>query len=128
MKYDPQCRYNETHEWIRVEGDEAVIGISDYAQSELNDVVYVELPEIGESFEKGEEFGSVESVKTASELYMPASGEVIAVNEALQDSPELVNEDPYGNGWMIRIRLVAPEEIEELLDAEAYRALCEKRP
>lgn len=128
MKYDPQCRYNETHEWIRVEGDEAVIGISDYAQSELNDVVYVELPEIGESFEKGEEFGSVESVKTASELYMPASGEVIAVNEALQDSPELVNEDPYGNGWMIRIRLVAPEEVEELLDADAYRALCEKRP
>jgi len=127
MKYDPQCRYNETHEWIRVEGNEAVIGISDYAQSELNDIVYVELPEIGEAFEKGEEFGSVESVKTASELYMPASGEVIAVNKELEDKPELVNQDPFGQGWMIRIRLVAPEEIEDLLDAQAYRALCEEK-
>ncbi len=127
MKYDPQCRYNETHEWIRVEGNEAVIGISDYAQSELNDIVYVELPEIGEAFEKGEEFGSVESVKTASELYMPASGEVIAVNKELEDKPELVNQDPFGQGWMIRIRLVAPEEIEDLLDAQAYRAFCEEK-
>lgn len=126
MKFDPTCRYMETHEWIRVKGREAVIGISDYAQSELNDVVYVELPEVGDALEKGEEFGSVESVKAASELYMPASGDVIAVNQALEDTPELVNQDPFGEGWMIRIRLVASDELEELLDVEQYRQLCEK--
>ncbi|MBN1937662.1 MAG: glycine cleavage system protein GcvH [Anaerolineae bacterium] len=125
MKYDPNCHYNESHEWIRVKGDEAVIGISDYAQSELNDVVYVELPEVGDALEKGEEFGSVESVKAASELYTPASGEVIAVNEALQDTPELINHDPFGKGWMIRIKLIAPDEIKDLLDVKAYQSLCE---
>jgi glycine cleavage system H protein len=116
----------ESHEWVRVEGDEGVIGISDYAQSELNDVVYVELPEVGDTLEKGEEFGTVESVKAASEMYTPVSGEVIAVNEELEDSPELVNQDPFGVGWMIRVRLIAPGELEELLDAEAYRATVEE--
>lgn len=125
MKFDSTCRYNESHEWIRVEGDEAVIGISDYAQAELNDIVYVELPEVGEALEKGEEFGSVESVKAASELYMPASGEVIAVNETLEDTPELINQAPFGKGWMIRVKLAAPDEIDELLDVKAYQALCE---
>lgn len=125
MKFDSTCHYSESHEWIRVEGDEAVIGISDYAQAELNDIVYVELPEVGEALEKGEEFGSVESVKAASELYMPVSGEVIAVNEVLEDTPELINQAPFGKGWMIRIRLAAPDEIEELLDAKAYQELCE---
>ncbi len=125
MKFDPTCRYNESHEWIRVEGDEAVIGISDYAQAELNDIVYVELPEVGEALEKGEEFGSVESVKAASELYMPASGEVIAVNEVLEDTPEVINQSPFGKGWIIRVKLAAPDEIDELLDVKAYQALCE---
>jgi glycine cleavage system H protein len=116
----------ESHEWVRVEGDEGVIGISDYAQSELNDVVYVELPEVGDALEKGKEFGTVESVKAASEMYAPVSGEVIAVNEELEDSPELVNQDPFGAGWMMRVRLMAPGELEELLDAEAYKATVEE--
>lgn len=125
MKFDPTCLYQDSHEWIRVEGDEGTIGISDYAQSELNDVVYVELPEVGDTLEKGEEFGSVESVKAASELYMPASGEVIAVNSELEDSPEQVNEDAFGRGWMIRIRLMDPNEVQDLLDVDAYRAQVE---
>ena len=123
MRFDPNCRYNESHEWVRIEGDEAVIGISDYAQSELNDVVYVDLPEVGDSLEQGEEFGSVESVKAASELYMPMSGEVIAVNEGLDEEPELVNSAPFGDGWMVRIRLADPGEAGNLLDAAGYRAL-----
>lgn len=126
MKFDPTCRYMESHEWVRVKGDEGVIGISDYAQSELNDVVYVELPEVGDALKKGEEFGTVESVKAASEMYSPVSGEVIAVNGELEDAPELVNQDPFGVGWMIRVRLMAPGELEELLDAEAYRATVEE--
>jgi glycine cleavage system H protein len=125
MKFDPTCRYLPSHEWVRVVGDQAVIGISDYAQSELNDVVYVELPEVGDAIEKGEEFGSVESVKAASEMYAPVSGEVIAVNEALEDTPELVNQSPFEKGWMIRIQLMDPSEVDELLDVEAYKALCE---
>lgn len=125
MKFDSTCLYQDSHEWIRIEGDEATIGISDYAQSELNDVVYVELPEVGDSLEKGDEFGSVESVKAASELYMPVSGEIIAINGELEDSPERVNEDAFGKGWMIRIRLMDADELEDLLDAEAYRAQVE---
>jgi len=126
MQFDPTCRYLPTHEWVRVLGDEAVIGISDYAQSELNDVVYVELPEVGDSVEKGEEFGSVESVKAASELYAPVSGEVIAVNQDLEASPELVNLSPFDQGWMIRMKLMALGELDELLDVDAYQALCEQ--
>jgi glycine cleavage system H protein len=125
MKLDPTCHYQDSHEWIRIEGDEGIIGISDYAQSELNDVVYVDLPEVGDTLEKGDEFGSVESVKAASELYMPAGGEVIAVNGELEDSPERVNEDAFGEGWMIRIRLADPNELQDLLDADAYRAQVE---
>ncbi|MFN2153704.1 MAG: glycine cleavage system protein GcvH [Anaerolineae bacterium] len=126
VKYCQDCRYLETHEWIRVQGDEAYIGISDYAQDELNDVVYVELPDAGDSLEKGEEFGTVESVKAASELYMPASGEIVAVNEALENSPELINQDPFGDGWMLRIRLMDPDELKELLGVDEYKAICEK--
>ena len=125
MEFDQTCRYQESHEWIRIEGDEAVIGISDYAQSELNDVVYVDLPEVGDSLTQGDEFGSVESVKAASELYMPMGGEVIAINEALDEEPELVNSAPFGEGWMLRIRLADPEEANNLLDAAGYRALVE---
>ncbi len=127
VKYCQDCRYLETHEWIRVQGDEAYIGISDYAQDELNDVVYVELPDAGDSLEKGEEFGTVESVKAASELYMPASGEIVAVNEALENSPELINQDPFGDGWMLRIRLMDPDELEELLGVDEYKAICEEQ-
>ena len=126
MRFDPNCRYNESHEWVRIEGDEAVIGISDYAQSELNDVVYVELPEVGDALEKGEEFGTVESVKAASDLYMPVSGEVVAINKELEDSPELVNQDAFGVGWMLRVKVMATSEIDDLLDADAYKALCEQ--
>ena len=126
VKYDPRCRYAESHEWVRVEGSEALIGISDFAQAELNDVVYVELPEVGDAVEKGEEFGTVESVKAASEVYMPVSGEVVAVNEALEDTPELVNKDPFGDGWLVRVHMMAPSELDDLLDADAYRAVCEQ--
>jgi len=126
MEYDPTCRYNPSHEWVRVEGDEAVIGISDYAQSELNDVVYVELPEVGDALEKGDELGTVESVKAASDLYAPVSGEVIAINTELEDSPELINQSPFDQGWMVRVRMMDPAELEDLLDVEAYKALCEQ--
>jgi glycine cleavage system H protein len=126
MEFDPTCRYLPSHEWVRVEENEATIGISDYAQSELNDVVYVELPEVGDALEQGKEFGSVESVKAASELYAPVSGEVIAINEELEDSPEWVNRSPFDKGWMVRIRLMAPDEVDELMDAKAYRAHCEQ--
>ena len=125
MEYDQTCRYQESHEWIRIEGDEGVIGISDYAQSELNDVVYVELPEVGDTLDQGEEFGSVESVKASSELYMPMSGEIIALNEQLDAEPELVNSSPFGEGWMVRIRLADPDEVNSLMDADAYRATVE---
>ena len=125
MEFDATCLYQKSHEWIRVDGDQAVIGISDYAQSELNDVVYVELPEVGDALEKGDEFGSVESVKAASELYMPAGGEVIAVNEALEDTPELINSSPFGDGWMMRIKLSDPADLEDLLSAPAYKSECE---
>jgi glycine cleavage system H protein len=125
MEFDQTCRYQESHEWIRIEGDEAVIGISDYAQSELNDVVYVDLPEVGDTLDQGDEFGSVESVKAASELYMPMGGEVIAINEALDEEPELVNSAPFGDGWMLRIRLADLSEADKLLDAAGYRALVE---
>jgi glycine cleavage system H protein len=125
MEFDQTCLYQESHEWIRIEGDEAVIGISDYAQSELNDVVYVELPEVGDSLDQGDEFGSVESVKASSELYMPMGGEVIAINETLDEEPELVNSAPFGEGWMLRIQLADPSEADKLLDAAGYRALVE---
>lgn len=112
--------YSKDHEWIRVEGDTGTIGITDYAQNSLGDVVYVELPKVGESFSAHESFGSVESVKAVSELFSPVSGEVLEVNESLQDEPEKVNSDPYGEGWMIRIRLSDKGEIDSLLSAAEY--------
>lgn len=113
-------KYAEDHEWLKVDGDTAKIGISDYAQDQLGDIVFVELPEVGDSFAKGDEFGTLESVKAVSELYMPVGGEVTAVNAALEDSPELVNNDPYGDGWMIVIKITAPSEAEALMDQGAY--------
>ena len=120
MKVDPSCRYGEEHEWVRVEGDEGVIGVSDYAQDQLSDVVYVELPEAGDTFEKGDVFAVVESVKAASDVYAPLTGEIVETNSALEDSPELVNTDPYGDGWLFRIQLEDTSELDGLLDAEAY--------
>jgi glycine cleavage system H protein len=122
MKIDPDCRYNQEHEWIRAEGDEAVVGISDYAQDQLSDVVYVELPEVGDTFDQGEVFAVVESVKTASDVYMPVSGEILEINEKLEDSPELVNEDPYGQAWFVRITITDPAELDDLMDAGEYEA------
>ncbi len=124
MKFDSTCLYLKTHEWIRVQGDEAVIGISDYAQAELNDVVYIELPQVGDALEQGDEFGTVESVKAASAMYMPAGGEVIAVNDALSDRPEVINQDPFGEGWMIRIRLSNPADLNSLLNVDQYKKIC----
>jgi glycine cleavage system H protein len=112
--------YTKDHEWVRGQGAEATVGITDHAQHQLGDVVYVELPKVGDRFEKSEPFGSVESVKAVSEIYMPVSAEVIEVNSALSDAPELVNSDPYGGGWMIRIKIDNPSEIDALLSAAEY--------
>ncbi len=117
------AKYTKDHEWARIEGDVAVIGINDYAQDQLGDVVFVELPETGDSFEKGEEFGTVESVKSVSEIYMPLSGEVIELNETLADSPELVNSDPYGDGWIIKVKPSDVSEMDQLMDKTAYLAM-----
>jgi glycine cleavage system H protein len=112
--------YSKDHEWLRVEGDVAIVGITDYAQNSLGDVVYVELPKPGEKFEAHESFGSVESVKAVSEIFTPISGEVLEVNESLQDEPEKVNSDPYGAGWMIRMRMSNAGEVDSLLSAIEY--------
>ena len=122
MNFPDTVRYTSEHEWIRVEGDEALVGITDYAQSELGEIVFVDVPTIGETVAQGEVFGSVEAVKTVSDLNMPATGEVLAFNEELEAHPELVNEDPYGAGWMVRIRLSDPSELDSLMDAAAYEA------
>ncbi len=112
--------YSKDHEWIRVEGDVGTIGITDHAQNSLGDVVYVELPKVGESFAAHESFGSVESVKAVSEIFTPVGGEITEVNESLQDEPEKVNTDPYGDGWMIRVRMSNPGEVDSLLNAVEY--------
>jgi glycine cleavage system H protein len=114
--------YTKEHEWIRVEGDEVVIGITDHAQNALTDIVYVELPDTGEELEDMEEFAIVESVKSASPIFAPLAGQVTAVNEELDDTPELLNEAPYGAGWIIRMRLSNPEAVSTLMDAAAYKA------
>ncbi len=112
--------YTDDHEWCKQEGDNIKVGITDYAQGQLGDIVFVELPEVGTSFDKGEAFGTLESVKAVSELYMPISGEVLAVNEALDDTPELVNKEPYQGGWMIVVRPADAGEFESLKDKDAY--------
>jgi glycine cleavage system H protein len=122
MNFPDTVRYTSEHEWIRVEGEEAFVGITDYAQSELGEIVFVDVPTLGETVAQGEVFGSVEAVKTVSDLNMPATGEVLEVNEALEAHPELVNEDPYGEGWMVRIRINDPSELDSLMDAAAYEA------
>ena len=120
MSVPKELKYTREHEWLRMEGDEAVVGITDYAQDALGGVVFVDLPGIGASVTAGSTFGAVESNKAVSDLFAPVDGEVIAVNDALTDGPEAVNDDPYGAGWMLRIRLADPKQISVLLDAAAY--------
>jgi len=127
LKFPADVKYAESDEWIRVEGDTATIGISDYAQDALNDLVYVEFKEIGETVAAGEAFGEIESVKAASEVYMPVAGEIIAVNDELTSEPEIVNEDPFGNGWMVKIRITDASNLANLMDVEAYKKFCESR-
>jgi glycine cleavage system H protein len=115
-------KYSEEHEYVRTEGDTATIGITDYAQGELGDVVFVELPKVGDTITRGESFGTIEAVKAVSELYAPLDGEVTEVNDALDADPAAVNNDPYGEGWMIRVRMADPSQIDQLLDAEGYQS------
>jgi glycine cleavage system H protein len=126
MKLDPEARYAETHEWARWEGDEVVCGITEHAQETLSDVVYVELPMVGDVFDAADPFGIVESVKAASDLYAPIGGEVTAVNEELESAPELVNQDPYGDGWMIRLDPSDPDEFADLMNADEYEAFLQE--
>ncbi|MDR5858634.1 glycine cleavage system protein GcvH [Halomonas eurihalina] len=122
----PNLRYAESHEWIQDNGDGTVtIGITDHAQQSLGDVVFVELPEVGASLAKGDEFGVVESVKAASDLYAPVSGEVVEVNEALEDAPESINESPYEDAWIMKVRLEEDTDLDDLLDADAYKAITD---
>ncbi len=123
MQFPTDLKYTHEHEWVRVENNEAYVGITEFAQGELGDIVYVDIETTGRAFEKGAVFGTVEAVKTVADLYMPVSGTVLEVNSELSGSPELVNEDPYGKGWMIKIALSDVAEIDHLLDAEAYTAL-----
>lgn len=120
--YPKDLKYDREHEWVRAEGDIAVIGISHFAQDQLGEVVYVDLPSAGDTIAAGETFGEVESVKSVSELFSPVSGEIVEVNNALDDSPETVNEDPYGDGWMVKIRLSDTSEVDGLMTADEYEA------
>ena len=120
MNVPSKLKFTKDHEWIKVIGDEAIVGITDYAQSELGEIVYVELPKIGETFAKDAVFGSVEAVKAVSDLFIPLSGEILEINLALEDKPELVNESPYEEGWMVRIALKNKSEVDQLLSSEAY--------
>ena len=122
MVFPGDIRYTSEHEWIRVEGDEAYVGITDYAQSELGEIVFVDVPTLGETVGQGELFGSIEAVKTVSDLNMPVTGEVLEINGALDAQPELVNNDPYGEGWIIRIAVKDAAELDKLMDAKAYEA------
>ncbi len=127
MNIPGDLRYSKTDEWVRVEGDVATIGITDYAQSELGDIVYVELPEVGRVVQADEMFGTVESVKAVADLYAPVGGEVVETNSAVTERYELLNEDPYGEGWLIKLRLSDPAEVDGLLTAEQYQATIEER-
>lgn len=126
MSFPTDLKYTKDHEWIRVEGNEAYVGITDYAQGELGEIVYVDITTEGETIAKEEVFGTIEAVKTVSDLFMPVSGEVLEVNAALEDAPELVNEDAYGKGWLIKIALSDMAEVDELLSADEYQQLIAK--
>ncbi len=124
MNTPNNLKYSNDHEWVKVDGNVATIGITDYAQSQLGDIVFVDIQTEGEELGNGENFGAIEAVKTVADAIMPVSGKVIEVNEALQDAPESVNTDPYGEGWMIKVELSNPAELEKLLDAAAYAEIC----
>jgi glycine cleavage system H protein len=126
MTFPENLKYTKDHEWIRIEGDTGTIGITEYAQSELGDVVFVELPSVGKTMKAHEAFGTIEAVKAVSDLYAPISGTVIEVNAALGDEPETVNKDPYNAGWMVKVKLLDPEEVIGLLDAAGYKAIIGK--
>jgi glycine cleavage system H protein len=123
MNFPSELKYTKDHEWVKVEGNEAYVGITDFAQRELGDIVYVDINTVGSEVAKDEVFGTVEAVKTVSDLFMPVAGTVLEVNAALNDNPELVNSDPYGEGWMVKVSLADAAEVEGLLSAEAYQAL-----
>ena len=123
MNTPTNLKYSRDHEWVRLEGEFADVGITDFAQSELGEIVFIEIETVGETLDAGEIFGSVEAVKTVSELLMPVAGEILEFNSKLEDAPELVNDDPYGEGWMVKIALSDASQLEDLLDAEAYQAL-----
>jgi len=125
MKIDPTCKYTEDHRLRRVEGEEATGGLTDYAQDQLSDIVYGELPEVDDTFEEGDVFATVESVKAASDVYMPVGGTIAEINDVLEESPELVNKDPFGEAWLVRIAIADQSELEALLDANAYKAFVE---
>ncbi|MEN8776854.1 MAG: glycine cleavage system protein GcvH [Polaribacter sp.] len=125
MNIPAELKYTKDHEWIKIEGNIATVGITDFAQGELGDIVYVDVDTLDDTVEEGEVFGSVEAVKTVSDLFMPLTGEVTAFNEALEDEPELVNSDPYNKGWMIKLEISESSQIDDLLDAEAYKTLIE---
>jgi len=125
MNIPENLKYTKDHEWIRVEGEEAYVGITDYAQGELGDIVFLEIETEGEELAKEEVFGTIEAVKTVSDMFMPVSGEVLEVNPKLEESPEIVNKDPYGDGWLIKIKITDASELDELLDPVAYKNLLE---
>ncbi|MFZ4740371.1 MAG: glycine cleavage system protein GcvH [Bacteroidales bacterium] len=123
MKVPENLKYTKDHEWLRVEGNEAFIGVTEYAQGELGDIVFIEVETIGETLEKEETFGTIEAVKTVSDMFMPVAGEVLEFNEELEATPELINQDPYGKGWIVKVKMTNPAQVNELLDAAAYKAL-----
>jgi glycine cleavage system H protein len=123
MNIPADLKYTKDHEWIRVNGNEAIVGVTDFAQSQLGDVVFIEIETLGETLDKEEVFGTIEAVKTVSDMFMPVSGEIVAINDKLADTPELVNKDPYGDGWMIKIKVADPSQLNDLLSAEQYKGI-----
>lgn len=123
MTVPENLKYSKEHEWVKIEGDFAFVGITDFAQSELGDIVFVEIDTIGDSIEADEVFGTIEAVKTVSDLFMPVSGEILELNEKLEDEPELVNSDPYGDGWLVKVKYSDVSELDKLMDAAAYKAM-----
>lgn len=126
MNIPADCKYSKEHEWVRVDGDIATIGITDYAQDQLGDIVFVEMPEVDDEIDINDSFGTIEAVKAVSDLYMPVSGTVVEINEALEDDPATVNSEPYDGGWMIKVKMSNPDELNELMDSAAYQELIDE--
>ncbi len=125
MKILDNLFYTEDHEWLKVDGNEAYVGVTDFAQSQLGDIVYIEVETVGETIEKGESFGTIEAVKTVSDMFMPVKGEILEFNPGIEASPEVVNKDPYGEGWIVKIKMIDPSQVNELLNAEKYKELVD---